>query len=287
MSRDGYRGLAEVTAAAIALGARLIGASRGGRPIHAITVGARGPTSLVVAGLHPLEWIGVEVALAVAARAAAAPPVDRRVVIVPALNVDGIAAVEADRAAGRRRWRRTSGADRRSLGVDLNRNFPVGHRPRPWWWWGLPHGGPAPLSEPETRALAALLDDPALGPVDRAVSLHSFGRAVLLPWAHRGQRPPHHAALRRHAAAIAARLPHRYRVWQVGRWRPFRLGGLEVDWLTARGALAMVVECSAGGWRATAPATWLAPFAWYNPPAPAGEAADLAAALTPFVLGAP
>ena len=272
-------------AAIAALGGDAIGASRGGRPIRALTFGAAGPTTLVLAGLHPLEWIGVEVACALAEALAAAPPVGRRVVVVPVANPDGRAAVAADLAAGRRRWRRTAGPDARSLGVDLNRNFPVAHHPVPPWWRGLPHGGAAPWSEPECAAIRDLVD--AAAPVDRAVSLHSFGRVILLPWAHQRARPPRHAELVAHARAVAARMPERYRVWQAGRVPTMQLGGLELDWLTARGALTLLVECGGGGVTLRDPATLTRPFAWYNPPDIDRHAAGIAAALAPFVRGAP
>ncbi len=296
-----------VAARAAALGARPFARSRDGRALVAIELGATPtettptppttppttppPVSLVLAGIHPLEWIGVEVALTLAERVAAAPPVDRRVVIVPVVNVDGHAAVAADLAAGRRRSRRTNRA-----GVDLNRNFAVGHQPRP-------RHGPAPWSEPEVQAIADLvagLDggrgagapakvDRAVAPakVDRAVALHAFGRMILLPWAHRGATSPRHPELVAHARALAARLPGRYRVLHTGRWPLFRPGGLELDWLTERGALAMLVECGRGGLAARRPSTWLTPFRWYNPAAPGDEVQALARGLEPFVRGAP
>jgi hypothetical protein len=65
----------------------------------------------------------------------------------------------------------------------------------------------------------------------------------------------------------------------------FRPGGLELDWLTERGALAMLVECGRGGLSPLAPSSWLDPFRWYNPADPAGEVHALAAALEPFVAG--
>lgn len=283
----GYRGLDDVRALVRTLAARVdtLGTTRAGRAIDAVTLGTRGPTTLVLAGIHPIEWIGVEVGLALLTALAASPPPDRRVVFVPVLNVDGYAAIEADLRAGRRRWRRTSGPDARSLGVDLNRNFATAHHPPPSWWRALPHGGPRPWSEPETRAVSELVASFGDHPLDRAVALHSFGRMILLPWAHRGDRPPRHAELSRHAAAIASRLPEPYRIFQAGRWPPFRLGGLELDWLTSLGALTLLLECGAGGLRLTDPSTWPSPFAWYNPPAGASAAAPIASALLPFARG--
>lgn len=273
---QGYSDPARVAARAAALGAAPIGRSVGGRPIMAITIGTGEPVSLVLAGIHPIEWIGVEVALALAERVAQAPPADRRVIVVPVINVDGHAAIAGDVAAGKRRYRRTN-----RHGVDLNRNFAVGHTPAPRW---LPRqrAGRAPWSEPETAAIAALVAGVA---VERAVALHSFGRMILLPWAHRGETSPRHDELVAHARVVAGQLPGRYRVMHTGRWPFFRPGGLELDWLTSRGALAMLVECGRGGLELRSPPTWTQPFRWYNPIDPAPEVAALVAALSPFILG--
>ena len=59
---------------------------------------------------------------------------DVEVWLVPVANPDGSAA----------------GMRCNANGVDLNRNFP--------WEWRLSDGGPAPLSEPETQALVALVE---------------------------------------------------------------------------------------------------------------------------------
>ena len=273
---EGYSDPARVAARAAALGAAPIGRSVDGRPIMAITIGRGEPVSLVLAGIHPIEWIGVEVALALAERLALAPPADRRVIVVPVINVDGHAAIAGELAAGKRTYRRTN-----RRGVDLNRNFAVGHAPAPRW---LPwqRAGRAPWSEPETAAINALV---AGTPIERAVALHSFGRMILLPWAHRGETSPRHHELVAHARALAGQLPGRYRVLHTGRWPMFRPGGLELDWLTSRGALAMLVECGRGGLDPLAPSTWTQPFRWYNPIDPAREVAALVDALAPFILG--
>jgi predicted deacylase len=266
----GYSDPARVAARAGALGARTVGRSVEGRPIVAIELGAGERVSLVLGGIHPIEWIGVEAALALAERLAASPPIDRRVLIVPVVNVDGHAQVGADVAAGRRRYHRTN-----RHGVDLNRNFPVGHA-------SYPKAGVAPWSEPETAAIAALTAGVS---IDRAVALHAFGRMILLPWAHRGATSPQHRTLVAHARAIAALLPGRYRVLHTGRLPLFRPGGLELDWLTARGALTMLVECGRGGLSWRDPSTWVEPFRWYNPVDPSREVDALARALAPFVRG--
>ncbi|MCB9564013.1 MAG: hypothetical protein H6708_26760 [Kofleriaceae bacterium] len=276
----GYRGAAAVTAALAELagqGARVAPAGRTvrGADVVAVEVGpADAPATAILAGLHPIEWIGVEVALALLARLVAAPPRDRRIVALPWINVDGYVDVEADLIAGRRRWRRGNlGADGR--GVDLNRNFPVDFRVGRRLPTGWNYGGPAPLSEPETAAVAARLRGAG---VDRAVSLHSFGNKILTPWGGRWRRPERHAALTAAAHAVAARMPEPYDVVQSSRWVPGAFGhGMELDWLHGElGALALLVECTGGGARGATPRALLSPFTWFNPPAPAARADAIA-----------
>jgi len=115
------------------------GRSVAGREIAAFACGD-GPTlALVHAGIHGDEP-GAPI---VAERLVAALDGWRgpRVVIVPAVNPDGL----------------TAGTKDNGRGVDLNRNFPSrSYRPgvlAPGY-----DAGPAPLSEPESAALAALVD---------------------------------------------------------------------------------------------------------------------------------
>jgi predicted deacylase len=248
----------------------IAGRSRRGAAVLQVTIGDGPGVSAILAGVHPIEWIGVEVGLALLERLAADPPRDRRIVAFPLINVDGYRAVEADLRRGWRWWRRGNAA-----GVDLNRNFPV-------HWDG---GGRAPVDQPEVRAVVEALRPL---PVDRAVSLHSIGRKLLLPWGGRFARPARWKELHAAALAIQARLPERYTISQVSRWLPGAFAhGLELDWLHGDlGALAVLVECSYGGTSLTSPATWLDPFHGYNPPDPERHATAIAAALEPFLRGA-
>ncbi|MBI5366604.1 MAG: DUF2817 domain-containing protein [Planctomycetes bacterium] len=133
---------------------RPIGHSLEGRPILAAEFGRGGGTALVVSGVHGDERSAIRVGQELCRRlAAGAPPLGRRVVVVPVLNPDGAA-----------RGRRAN-----ARGVDLNRNLPT----RNWADVSLRRKddpGAAPASEPETAALLALVE--RLRP-DRIVAIHA------------------------------------------------------------------------------------------------------------------
>jgi protein MpaA len=114
----------------------VFGSSRAGRPLAVTELGdPRSPRRVLVVGcIHGNEAAGIAVAQRLLAEAAA-PDLD--LWVVPDLNPDGVAA-------------HTRGNGR---GVDLNRNFPFRWRPLS----GTFYSGPAPASEPETRAVAALI----------------------------------------------------------------------------------------------------------------------------------
>ena len=86
---------------------------------------------LVIGGLHGNEPVSPPT---VRGLVDAAIPSDVAVWLVPEANPDGI----------------TAGTRWNADGVDLNRNFS--------WTWRPDDGGPAPISEPETQALTALID---------------------------------------------------------------------------------------------------------------------------------
>jgi hypothetical protein len=268
----GGAGLARRLEAIEAKGARveIAGRSRGGNAVLAVTIGDGPKVSAVLAGLHPIEWIGVEVGLTLLERLAAAPPTDRRVIAFPLINVDGFRKVEGDLRRGRRMYRRFNNAY-----IDLNRNFPA-------FWSGV---GRAPADQPEVRAVVRTLSPL---PVERAISLHSIGRKLLVPWGGRFSRPARWPELRAAAEAIQARLPERYTISQVSHWLPGAFAyGVEIDWLYGDlGALAVLVECAMGGTSLRRPSTWLDPFRWYNPHDPAPHADAIAAAVEPFLRGA-
>jgi predicted deacylase len=281
-----YRGHAELLTAMRSLearGARLSvdGESHEGAPLVRLSLGPEEAprASFVVAGLHAMEWIGVESCLALVERLLARP-LRRRIDVLPLANPDGFRRAERDLVNGRRRFVRAN-----ARGVDLNRNWPTHWRPRLTWPTLLPFlGGPGerPGSEPELAALLAALHH-LVPRVDRALSLHSFGRMLLLPYGGRWAAPPRWPHLLAHARAVAAGLPG-YRIRQSARWVPGAFAhGMELDHFDALGVDALLVECSAGGLRLGAPGSWLHPLRWFNPPDLEAERARIADALLPFV----
>jgi protein MpaA len=122
---------------------------------------------LFVGGVHGDEPSSVEALLELSSRLSSAQPREASVLVVPALNPDGLLL-----------RRKNAASD-----VDLNRNFRArnfsrthapGYDPGPW-----------PLSEPETALLAGIIDGQA---IDAVVAVHAPFACVnfdgpALPWA--------------------------------------------------------------------------------------------------------
>jgi hypothetical protein len=289
-----YRGYGEVLGVLERLearGARLvqIGRSVRGEPIFAVHVGSALPgarTAVVLSAVHPIEWIGLEVCLALLERLVQADLAGRALVAVPVVNPDGLLKVEHNLRAGRHRFVRYN-----ARGVDLNRNFDAhwgarGPLHRALSWLFAP--GSRPASEPEVEAVAQHLSPRR---IDRAVSLHSFGGMVLYPpggsyWPV-ADAAEHRAWARRIAAAAPYHGQRAYRATPAAWWWGMRLGGLELDWFHDRhGALSLLVECSRGGFWPPRPSRLVEPFAWFNPPRVDRVTGPLVEALVPFVRGA-
>ncbi|HMV66786.1 MAG TPA: M14 family metallopeptidase [Myxococcota bacterium] len=243
-----------------------LGATTQGRPIWAWQVAATGEEErkvLIFAGIHALEWISTEVAAATLRALLDHPREHTSVTVVPLLNPDGRAKVEADLAADRARYRRGNAA-----GVDLNRDFAVNHDATSLWRRVLPGyhaSSPAPLSQPETRALDALADRERF---DRAASLHAFGGFFYFPWSGRWERPDDWGRFMALGRAMEeAQGVHAYRTRQLSRWGFFfRAQGSEIDHLYGRyGTLAFLVELTRSGIDPLHPADLRTPFRWYNP----------------------
>jgi protein MpaA len=113
--------------------AEIIGASVQDRPIHAVTFGDRGPAILIIATIHGDEAAGTPLLTPLVRHLHAHSDLyaQRRIVLIPCANPDGMAADTRGNVNG----------------IDLNRNFPADN------FKTTHRHGDAPLSEPEARAL--------------------------------------------------------------------------------------------------------------------------------------
>lgn len=121
------------------------GTSLKGRPLTAYLFGNTGPTTMYVGGIHGNEPSSTSLMRAWISQLEANPAryANKRILVVPAINPDGLA----------------SGTRTNSRGVNLNRNFPTDN-----WVKSIKDtdgnhptgGGASPLSEPEAAALARL-----------------------------------------------------------------------------------------------------------------------------------
>lgn len=212
-----------------------LGSSVLGEPIWASSYPCVGAESaappvrvLVCANIHGVEYIASEVALgfieALSTPRALALRERAQVWVIPTLNPDAYA----------RTWTLDGGVALKDVrcnarGVDLNRNYPRPAAPPAWalslggWGTGADdpssafYRGPAPLSEPETQALDALM---ATGGFIASANLHSTG-GVLFPAHVKSQRELWR--YRRLCAAFLSAQP-RHRSWP--------LSSAWLDWFT-------------------------------------------------------
>ncbi len=229
------------------------GRSLAGRPLYAVAIGQGSPRILCVAGHHAMEWICGWLLLdfleAYHREEAENSAPRGTFYMIPQLNPDGVELVkngvrETDILAPRQL--RANGCSRdfshwqaNGRGVDLNHNYPAGFEAyrRVEAELGLFEGAPSkysgvsPLSEPETGALAGLIE---LFLPDLTLALHTQGEEIF--WGNRPTRP-----LFTLATLAARRLAYRLS-------RPTgtaAYGGL-TDWLVSRGMLALTLECGRG-----------------------------------------
>jgi|RhiMethySRZTD1v2_1073278.scaffolds.fasta_scaffold21315_5 murein tripeptide amidase MpaA len=187
------------------------------RRVHAVRIGQgngkRRPAVCFIAGVHGREWGGPDILIYFAVRLLRAyrdgkgfrhgkhvvsPARVRRlvetmdIVLLPQVNPDGRRFSMARHPFWRKNRRPAPrGKDHRSIGVDLNRNFPFlwrfdrhfapktvesSHKPGDY----ETYIGPRAASEPETRNVMWLLDRfPNIG---YYVDLHSYGETILHSW---------------------------------------------------------------------------------------------------------
>ena len=239
--------------------------------------------SVVIAGIHPIEWIGVETALQIAQAHDQNPRDDRRICFFPLVNPDGFRKVEDNIRQHLRRWVRTNHA-----GVDLNRNWPTFFKRKRGILLGHNNSGPAPLSEPEVRSICEALDVIDQGAdIDRALSLHSIGNMILMPWGGVWREPLDIHKHRRVARALRRRLGN-YTIRQVSHWLPgvSFAHGMEIDHLHQRyGATSILIECTRGELSLRNPSVLRDPFRIFNPARGRDQAKLIANAVDAFVRG--
>ena len=263
---------------------RRIGRSVEGRDLSAVDLRPAPaqpdrPLAVVVANIHGCEVISSEVAIALVEELTAEVPSVAAtellrvadVTVVPVVNPDGRSR-SLDSLALRRP---VSGAPRRNAnGVDLNRNWPWVAGVRDHWsplsgtsrvrspWYRGPH----PLSEPETRAIAALVQQ---RPPAVLLNLHSTGQIVTYPWGSRAEATPDAQRFEQVAAAFVAAQPRwQYRFKQSNAWYP--IVGACNDWVYETfGTLALTVETGTPGGAVRNRPRRAGRFFWYaNPDAP-------------------
>lgn len=275
-----------------------LGTSVGGRPIRGVRVPSStsgAPRVLVNANIHGPEHIGSRTAMAVLRALAEGRAEELRaaaeVVVVPCVNVDGFARTVACGGKGTLKELRCN-----DHGVDLNRNFPLPTVGNAGSFWALvgeraitaagssdparaTYRGPAPLSEPEARAL----HDFAL--VERfaaAVSLHSFMGTFIPPCVRTREESRAYRAL---VAAARAAQRRRYRRLQWGYFDVFS-GELE-DWLHHQtGTWAVTLECFTVAQTFAQHLRAPSLFARFNPADPAPIVDNDAPAVIAFLLAA-
>ncbi len=128
--------------------------------------------------------------------------------LIPCLNPDGLYHVEHVNKLWRKN-RRDNGDG--TFGVDLNRNF--GYK------WGYDNAGsspitsnetyrgPAPFSEPESRALRGLMQQHDF---IASISYHSYGNLVLFPWAYIHENTPYHNIFMHLASTMSKKNGYHY-----------------------------------------------------------------------------
>lgn len=243
-----------------------------GRPIYSFETGSPDrPVVLLTALIHGLELVGsealfdfVETLTTPGNRDGEAILDQVRLVILPVLNPDGLAANTSRLVSGHAAWQRWN-----SRGVDLNRNFPVVGG-KTWLnplsgsglKWSPYYSGERPFSEPETRILRGMVQQvkPAL-----SLGFHSFGNMLLYPWGHTRKPNPrrnYYISLAKGLAETVRKTP--YKILQASHLYP-AIGDLD-DWLEAEfGTTAFTVEVSQLDCRLLDPRRLLNPFSWMNP----------------------
>jgi len=204
------------------------------------------PAALIGGGIHGDEYIGNRTAMAAAAMLAAgddplASQVLQRmdVYILPLINPDGYAATWESEGKGPAKKTRTN-----QNGVDLNRNFgkPKARLDMPLGYSGsrdpdsTRYVGPAPVSEPEAKAVRDLAQKYRFF---AAVDFHSSG-GMIIPALD--DDPGSHRGLAKMARAYRQAQANRYLIVMFPWWLPIYQGSMEECLYREAGTLAVLIE---------------------------------------------
>ncbi len=248
-----------------------LGRSQEGREIWALKISAgvendgREPAVLIVGGQHAREWLGVEIPVRLAGHLVTMYGVDEQVSalidqgevwIVPILNPDGHNYSHSEA----RNWRKNrSQNEDGTRGVDTNRNFSFA-------WGGVQaspepsasiYRGPAPFSEPETRALRDLV---LSRDFRAAVDYHSFSQSISVP--------ANRTSMGRTADQMVSLIGAVHgKAYRVGSYEPPLLGGSFTDWANnAVGVDAYLIELRPGENQDSTEYPWLLERSAFDPP---------------------
>ena len=202
------------------IGVSVIGNSRMGRPIYALTIGYGGKAVLINAAHHANEWITAVIAMRFLEECANAPNVqwmdETTLHIIPMVNPDGVDLISGVFDKSSTEYKNAlamaggepfpDGWKANIAGVDLNSNYPAGWEQAKLHKFARDYTKPGPrdyvgafpLSEPETAAMAAytIANDLA-----HTLSLHTQGEVIY--WQYQDYNPPGAKALAHRLSAAS------------------------------------------------------------------------------------
>jgi MYXO-CTERM domain-containing protein len=230
----------------------VIGHSVEGRDIEALRISSGGPVGarvLITGTQHAREWAATVVTLGIAdalvRQADHLSPLVRQleVVVVPVVNVDGYLVSHASLRMQRKNMNPL-------CGVDLNRNWDVafGQALGAARCGDENYPGPAPFSEPETRAVRDLALSMA-GTLRLYLDYHSPEEQVMIPMAHTRERPADYDKSRAWAEIYASGVQQLYDTFHPAR-DAFDLaqgqGGGAIDWFRLNLCQSLAIELRDG-----------------------------------------
>lgn len=220
---------------------KVIGQSVEGRAIESYTYGTGSTTLLFVGGMHGgYEWNSVLLAYEFIDRLEDKSfpiPENLKVVVIPALNPDGLFSVVKKEGRFTAAEIPTNDAHTTGQGrfnannIDLNRNFDCKWQPESTWRSKVVSAGTSAFSEPEARALKNLVDE--INPT-AAIFWHSQANTVYASECHAGVLPETLTLMNTYADAASYK--------KVASFDAYPVSGDAEGWLASIGIPAITVE---------------------------------------------